>query len=139
MDQNKLIFAKILGELYRIQKRLPDNPCPVSDYVIYGLLNGVERIIEEELGDLSFVSQDEESIVINILNEYFTDQKKLDQFNGYYDIEHKLEEHGITRSKAIKILTLLQAEGRFTNVISKMDSSGSPTECRTFKIPDWNK
>ncbi|MGG0569760.1 hypothetical protein ABE033_13755 [Priestia megaterium] len=137
MDSNKLVQAKLLGELYRIQKRL-DN-CYVSDEVIYGLLNGVERIINDELDDLFYVSEEDENAVINILNEYYKDEDKLSAFTGYYDIEHKLEAAGIGRSKAIRILTLLKAEGRFTNVIEKMDSSNSPGECRTFRVADWNK
>lgn len=139
MEQNKLAQAKILGEIYRIQKRLPDDPCSVSDDVIYGLLNGIERIVEQELGELYSVTKEEEEVVVNILNEYFINPEKLETFEGYYDIEPRLEQNGIDRSKAIRILTLLQSEGRFTNIIEKMDSSHSPGECRTFKIAEWYK
>ena len=138
MDKNTLANAKLLGELYRTQKRIDPSTCPVSDDVIYGLLNGIERVIEDEF-NVSLISKEDEEIVVSILNEYFVDAEKLNQLKGYYDIEHRLENQGIERWKAIKIITLLQAEDRFTNVIAKLNSSHSPVECKTFKIPDWNK
>ncbi|PIC67276.1 hypothetical protein CSV71_05835 [Sporosarcina sp. P21c] len=138
MSENKLVAAKLLGEIYRIQKRLPDNACFVGNDVIYGLLNGVERVVNSELEDLGFISQGKEDAAIEVLNEYFTDNKMLSELKGYYDIEDKLEECGIDRSDAIRIFTLLKAEGRFERVIEKMDSSHSPSECRTFDISHWD-
>ncbi|MEV9639490.1 hypothetical protein ABZ756_02180 [Mammaliicoccus sciuri] len=139
MTDNKLVVAKILGEIYRIQKRLPDNACPVGNDVIYGLLNGIERVVDSELEELYFISQGKEEAAVGILNEYFIDRDKLNNLKGYYDIEHKLEDRGIDRSDAIRIFTQLKAEGRFVNVIEKMDSSNSPGECRTFDIPSYEK
>ncbi|MED4124139.1 hypothetical protein P4641_09130 [Halalkalibacterium halodurans] len=135
----KFLFGKLLGEMYRIQKRLPESSVAVSNHVIYGLLNGIERIVDDQISSIGYVSKGEEDIVVNVLNEYHIDAEKLEGFNGYYDIERKLESQGITRSQAIKIITLLKAEGRFTNVIDKMDSSGSPSECRTFELRDWDQ
>lgn len=139
MDENKLVFAKILGEIYRTQKRIDKNLCNVSDARIYGLLNGVQRVVNEELENMNFVSENHERFMVGVLNEYFTDPNKLQNLKGYYDIEDELESVGIDRSTAITILTLLQEEGRFTNVIAKFNSSGSPVECKTFEIEDYEK
>lgn len=139
MDNNQLVFAKILGQIYRTQKRIDKNLCPVSDATIYGLINGVERVVENELDKLSHISKRDEQILVDILNEYFTDPDKLENLKGYYDIEYRLESEGIDRSTAITILTLLKDEGRFTNVIEKFNSSNSPVECKTFELDEWEK
>ena len=138
MDDNKLVYAKILGEIYRTQKRLNTDACPVGDDVIYGLLNGIESVVNNELS-VSSISESEQESVEDILNEYSIDEGKLSGLKGYYDIEQKLNHQGISRSKAIKILTLLQAEGKFTDVIEKFNSAQSPGECKTFNIPNWSK
>ena len=39
----------------------------------------------------------------------------------------------------IKILTYFKADGRYTDIIEKFDSSQSPGECRTFDLNDWDK
>lgn len=137
MDEQKLLFGKILGEIYRLQKRTSDNACFVSNSTIYGLLNGVERIVDNEIKSIGYVTREEETVLVDILDEYFNDQEKLENFTGYYEIEDKLKSNGIDRSKAKTIITLLNLENRFTDVIKKMDSSGSPSECRRFDPKDW--
>ena len=39
----------------------------------------------------------------------------------------------------MKILKYWQAEDRFEELITKMDSSNSPTECKTFELQDYEK
>ncbi|WP_145047879.1 hypothetical protein [Paenibacillus xylanexedens] len=135
--ESKLVFGKILGEIYRIQKHDQGISCPVGDDVIYGLLNGFEDTLNSELEELNFVSSEDVEFVSNVLNEYHIDQEKLNLFKGYYDIEHRLESNGIDRMKAHRILTKFIAEHKFEGVIAKMDSSHSPGEMRTFKIRDY--
>ncbi|TYA10913.1 hypothetical protein FRY98_24395 [Paenibacillus faecis] len=135
--ETKLTLGKILGEIYRIQKHSKSVICPVGNDTIFGLLNGFEETLEREIESLELISSEEVAFVSRVLNKYFTDEQKLNDFNGYYDIEAELEERGIDRIKAKRIITMFKAEGRFLKVIEKMDSSGSPAECRTFEIPDY--
>ncbi len=138
-QQIKLLLGKILGEIYRIENRSGDKiACPAREAHIYGLLNGFERSIEEELKGIGFISEAKLQAVEDILNEYFVDQEKLKAFKGYYDIERRLEGLGIGRGEAITILTYLYADGRFVKVIDKMDSPDSPVECKKFELSEWD-
>ena len=70
-----------------------------------------------------------------VLDLYYDDADMLDNFSGYYEIEDRLKKLNIGPGKAMVILRYLKAEGRYEGLIEKMDSGGSPTECRTFKLP----
>ena len=143
MDQElKRALGFLLGQIYRIEKRINHNDsdiCPVPESTIYGLLNGIEPIIDENLPTNMAVSDDDISAVADVLQPYFDDPEKLSEFTGYYQIEPELERRGVSRSKAMLILTYFQSDSSFTNVIEKMDSPGSPSECRTFRIHDYEK
>lgn len=138
MEENKLLFGKLLGELYRIEKKV-GMPCPATEAQIYGLVNGFENVIEEELESLGYISNEKLTTVINVLTPYWEDPQKLASFKGFYDIEHQLSQRGIDRGEAKRILKYLYANGQFIEVIEKMDSSDSPCECRTFNLRDWDK
>lgn len=133
----KRALGFILGQIYRIQRRINDNNsdiCPVSEATIYGLLNGIETVIDENLPTNMAVTEDDIKIMADVLQPYFDDPENLSKFTGYYQIEPELTSRGISRLKAILILTYFQANGTYTPVIEKMDSSNSPSECRTFEI-----
>lgn len=132
--ETKLALAKILGETYRLQKRVNPEMVQVSDQTIFGLLNGFESVIESELSVTQTITEDDLNAVADILNPYHIDREK--PFNGYYDIENQLEERGIGRMKAINILTFFKANGQFEDVINRMDTAGSPGECRRFNISE---
>ncbi|WP_157800946.1 hypothetical protein [Bacillus solitudinis] len=136
---DKYLFGKLLGETYRIQKRLNDCPPGVGDDVIYGLVNGIETVVDSQISGLSKVENWEVDVVEGVLNEIFIDPDKTEAFSGYYDIEPELGKRGVSRGKAIVILTLLKAQGRFTNLIVKMDSPKSPVECKRFELSNWDK
>jgi hypothetical protein len=136
-NMDKLMFGKLLGEIYRSQKR--QGFSPVSDAVIFGLLNGFEHVIDEEIEKIGYITTEEFNAVGDILNEYFIDNEKLENLKGYYDIEPELERRGISRWKAIQILTLYKASRRFENVIEKFNSHFSPSECKRFEISDWDR
>ena len=138
MDETKLLLGKLLGELYRLQNASGVR-CGIEEAQIYGLLNGFENCIEQEIEMIGFVSREKLEAVGNILNEYFIDEKKLESFKGFYEIERGLQSNGIDRSDAIRILTYLKANHQFTNVIAKMDSSNSPSECRVFDLSEFEK
>ena len=135
--EDKLLFGKILGEIYRIQNR--NGYCGVGESVIYGLLNGFESVIDEEIERIGHITKSEIRTVIDILDEYHKDEEKFKELTGFYDIEDKLDENGITRWKAIQILTYLKANRQFVDVIAKFNSSNSPVECKRFEIDEWDK
>lgn len=137
--ETKVLLGKLLGEIYRIQKRMPDLDCGASEDKIYGLLNGFESEIDDEIKSIGFVSKDDVAKVASVLDEYHHNPEKLEQLTGFYDIERKLERLGINRAKAKTILTWFNAGDRYTNVIQKMNSTNSPVECKTFEVSEWYK
>lgn len=134
---DKILFGKILGEIYRIQNR--NGYCPVSEGRIYGLLNGIEWAIDEEISNISPVSKEDLKQAADILNRYWKDPADLEKVTGYYDLEDDFDAVGLDRGKMIKILTYFNSNRQFTDIIAKFDSSNSPTECRTFYLDDWDK
>lgn len=135
--QDRILLGKILGELYRIQKH-NEVPCDPSNATIFGLLNGFEHVIDEELEGIGFVSRDNLVATVKVLSAIDDDPEKLKAFKGFYDIERELQKHGVDRPAAIRILTYLNANRQFQELIAKMDTSGSPSECRTFELGKWD-
>jgi hypothetical protein len=130
--ESKIFIGKILGEIYRTQLHL--GMSTASDATIYGLLNGIETVAEEELQGISVVSKEHLHNVAEVLDEIFLSPEKLDAFKGYYDIEGKLQERGVDRMTALTAMKYFYANRQFVEVISKMNSSHSPVECKTFEI-----
>lgn len=138
MDRDTKIFlGKVLGEIYRIQKRINSLPCPADDSQVFGLVNGFESEIDRELESTGFITGEQVDAVADVLEPIFFDAAELEKFKGLYDIESELEDRGVDRATASVILTYFQMKGKFANVIAKMDSSGSPAECRTFEPSDF--
>lgn len=137
--ETKLMFGKILGEIYRIQRRLETDACPVRKSTVYALLNGIEPIIDEEFSRIGFISSDQYNNMCKVLDSYFYNEEKLAQFKGFYDIENELEDLGIDRADAIKILSYLKSNGSYTELIEKMDSQYSPMECKRFDLSDYDQ
>ena len=134
----KLLLGKILGEIYRVQyynEKIFNKP---SEANIYGLLNGIEYVVDSEIDKIGFLSREKFEAMIKILDEYFINPEKLKKFEGYRDIEPELEENSISRSDAIIILTYLYADRRFVELIDKMDTGKSPMECRRFELDKWD-
>lgn len=129
-----LALGKILGETIRLQKRVDPEMVQISDSIIYGLLNGFESVIEQQLTVNDPVTADDINAMADILNPYHIDREALNSFRGYYDIEGQITERGISRIKAIDILTYFKVNGQFEEVINRMNTSNSPGECRRFNI-----
>lgn len=138
LDNNQILLGKILGEIYRLQKN-QNVPCSAEDSRIYGLLNGIESVIEDELEGIGFVSKEQFNHTTKVLDGIWNDPDELRSFKGFYDIENDLQHGDVDRSTAMTVLTYLNADNSFTDLIGKMDSSGSPTECRTFTLNKWSK
>lgn len=137
IDENKILLGKILGEIYRMQLR-SNTPCGASKGKIFGLLNGFENVIDEEIEAIGYITKKQLNATIKILNPIYGDPTKLSEFKGFYDIEHELAAVGVDRSDAIRILMYLYADNKFTAMIDKMNSSGSPVECCTFDLSEWD-
>lgn len=134
---DKRAFGKLLGELYRMQSALGMN-CPATPGQIYGLLNGFETVIDEELDGIGSISAKKFDAVIDVLNHIWADEDRLAEFKGYYDIEGELTARGVDRIEAIRIIRYLKANGQFLDLIQKMNSQYSPVECKTFELDEWN-
>lgn len=136
--QSKVMFGKILGEIYRLQ-RSAGVLVPVDEGRVYGLLNGIEQAIDAELSSVGFISNAQTDHAQEVLNLHFNDAEKLKEFEGFYDIETQLERGGVDRSAAIPILSYFLASRRYVDLIKKMDSQNSPTECKDFSLSEWDR
>ena len=84
---DKLLFGKLLGEMYRIQNKLGIGY--VGEATIYGLVNGFDDVIDEEIESIGHVTHDEIRAVVEVLNPYHLDTKKFEELDGYYDVIHR--------------------------------------------------
>lgn len=73
--------------------------------------------------------------VQKVLDAYHNNDDALDELDGFYDIEPKLEALGIDRNTAVRALRWLWNTGAYREVIKKFDSDNSPAECRRFDEP----
>lgn len=136
--ENKILLGKLLGEIYRLQKNT-DIPVGSSAGQIYGLLNGFEGAIDEELEMIGFIPQQQVDAVGSIMDEIYVNPDKMNAFKGFYELEPEFEAAGIDRGQANKIIRYYYASNRFTELIDKMDTSGSPTESRRFTLSEWDQ
>ncbi|MBB6067551.1 hypothetical protein [Methanococcus maripaludis] len=133
---NKYENAKILGEMYRIQKRMDKINCPATDADIYGLINGIEIVVDKFLNE-EHISRDEYTKIAKILDEYAMDSQKLEKFTGYYDINDKLEKEGISRGTAIIIFTYFKLNRLHSDIIEKIEKGNSPVEFSSLSAEDY--
>ena len=136
-DMNVLLLGKLLAEVYRIQRKL-EMPCAAKESTIYALGNGFESIILEHIESIGFVSDTQFTHVLDVLNSIWSDPVKLAAFKGFYDIEEDLKKGGVDRSTAITVLKYLNANGQFHEMIIKMNSLNSPSECKAFELSEWD-
>lgn len=140
MDKDtKRLLGTLFGEIFRIQKAIPNLTCAASDAQIYGLRNGFESAVDEILERTGDISAKKVKAVMDVLESIWSDRERLNSFRGFYDIERELQQHGVDRGDAITILTYLKANRQFTEVIEKMDSSHSPIECRSFELTESDR
>ncbi|AKG34669.1 hypothetical protein [Paenibacillus durus] len=116
----KLIFAKLLGEMYRIQKS--QGIYNGTDGRIFGLLNGVEEDVESEISNLGFISREDIAKFCDVFDPYYKGEKSLDEIPSSKEIQLSLENEGISESKFITILEYLYLNGSYTLEIEKIKS-----------------
>ncbi len=141
--ENKLLMGRVLGELFRVQRKL-GMPCAVGDEDIYGLIAGIEPAIDELLNVRESVDRALVNEVAAALDYFFNHPERLKGFQGYYDLEAQLQERGFVdphgkRGWIMKILDWFAADGRYHELIEKMNSPRSPIECKTFGPNEYEK
>ena len=135
----KLFFGVILGEVYRLQKMINEDLCPAGDSTIYGLVNGIEDVIDSQIDLSRLINSEQMENANSILRENYISEEKIAEFNGFYDIEEELNDLGIDRALAIRIFKYIKGRGDFPELFEKMDSAGSPGECRGFNINEIHR
>ncbi|MEK4236445.1 hypothetical protein [Paenibacillus sp. FSL H7-0714] len=118
--EEKLVFAKLLGEMYRIQKS--QGIYNGTDGRIFGLLNGVEEDVESEIENLGFISQKDIDKVSDVFDPFYKEEISLDEIPSSKTIQLSLEKEGISESKYITILDYLYLNDRYTLEIEKIKS-----------------
>ena len=131
-DLNTRLLARILGEIFRLQRKL-GVPVPVNSGTVYGLLNGVGAALEAVVGDRWYDS-DRVHEATAVLSKVLYNRRQLELFEGFCDLEPAWQEARFDRADAIVLLTYLYNRGLFVELIDKMDSDRSPMECRTFQL-----
>ena len=94
-DAHMKMMARILGEIYRIQNAIEGMPPSAPYSQVYGLLNGFEVCIDQELQQAEGISNEKLDAATEVLSEISDDKEKLEQFKGFYDIQSKLASRGI--------------------------------------------
>ena len=61
----------MLGEIYRLQKNTEQMDCTATHGQIYGLLNGFEESIDEQIAMIGHVSKDEVKSITRFFNCFF--------------------------------------------------------------------
>ncbi len=143
MDQpTKMFLARVLGEIYRMQRRVDPSMTGAADCMIYGLINGIETAIDNHFADhgepWAWCSAEQVSAMTAILEELDDDPVRKEAFKGYYDIEQRVQATGLSKGNVIAILTYLKLNGQFTELIKRLDSDHSPSGCRKFEPGQWD-
>ena len=125
-------FGRILGEVYRLQKRIDPDMCQASEADVYGLLNGIERNVEYHL------FREQEPIDPAFVDAVYDG---LESDNGYYGLAGVLESKGfkVDKSKIKRVLKWIQADGRYPEAIEKVQSSNSPAELKNLTLNEYER
>jgi len=114
----KLALGKLLGEVYRSQKT--QGILQISEGRLFGLLNGVEEEIDNELENMKFISKGHVSVVCDALDPYYKGEKAIDEMPSFLHFRMELEHKGINHAMLIDILKYLRSIGSYTTEIDKL-------------------
>lgn len=115
---DKYFYGKLLGEIYRIQNKLGLQTA--SEGRIFGLLNGVEEAIDEELNGLQRIEKHKVDTVCDYFDPYYKGEKQLDEMPSLLEFRLELEPHGVNESDLITIFKYLKANDRYTLEIDEL-------------------
>jgi len=121
MEQSlKMFLGKVLGEVYKIQYDNDESKCSVDKAKIYGLLNGIEPVVNSIMNEIDIITQDDIKIVTNILEPIFRDINIYEKYGGFHIMLNELEKQGINKSKSLTIFTYLKSNCQFVNFFDKI-------------------
>jgi hypothetical protein len=136
--EQKQFLGKILGEIYRLQMHTNEMACGATKQRIFGLLHGIEEAIDEELETIGWVSNVDIQRVTDALEKFYPEDEKIAKFKGFYDIESGLRSLGLSRGQISQVIKYFKAGECYLELIEKMDSTNSPSECRKFRESEFD-
>lgn len=108
----------MLGEVYRIQKSI--GLSTASEGRIFGLLNGLEESIDEELNTLQEINKEKVDAVRDYLDPYYQKKLPLSELPNQTEVRLELEKARITEGEFTTILKYLKANNMYTLEIDKL-------------------
>ena len=136
--EQKQLFAKIVGEIYKLQTAC-NMDCDASPATIYGLLNGMEQTINDELEMLGWISENESRLIMAIFAEIYDNNARRRAFKGYDQISAKVKAAGIEKYKVIMIVRQLQMEEIYPEITDRILYEISPAGIEQFELKEERK
>lgn len=128
--ENKYLIAKLLGEVYKMQKMINPNLLDdnITDSEIFGLINSIEPVIDKKINEInsSVITNEEMEEIENILENWDRNGNISDI--TFWELEHKT---GLIKNKIYTILKYLYLEGKYNNTIKDIISHG-PSGYKNF-------
>jgi hypothetical protein len=81
-DNIKFFFGRILGEIYRLQQQAGGSDFQVDEATIFGLRNGIESVVDDEIANQEHISHDEHDFFSRVLDEVWSDPARMAAFPG---------------------------------------------------------
>jgi hypothetical protein len=133
-NDTKRMLGFILGQIYRLQKRVDPAMCPASDKEIYGLTHGFEYEIEKVLWQIGEVTDQQVLAAADVIDPLYRLPELVAKVQSYGDLEPSFKQNGLDRETVIRCLKYLTADGEFMELVSQLDNEQSPKECRNFAL-----
>jgi len=134
--KTKLLFGRLLGEIYRLQRRQDESMVPAGPGEIYGLIQGFDWVVDQVLETFGTVTEKDLKAVADLFDHLEENPMKLKKLTGFYDIEEQLSARGINREKAMALFTYFRAGDKFAAVLDALDRGNSPGELQRLKPHD---
>ncbi len=125
MDSQMILLGRILGEVYRLQERSDKD-----DAQVFGLRNGMEYAIEQELLEIGFVSKSDTQAIEDALDELDKRHRQGSGAADYYSFESGLTSRGIGRSAILVVFEYLLRDSRFADVIHALAEGHAAIEIK---------
>lgn len=137
-QKTKILFGKILGEIYVLQKMQDPEDCRVSDGVVFGLLNGFERVVDDQIKNVGFLSSEKFEAVEQYLDQFYRSDTEMTvaSIHGFYQIEHEIQ--SVSRDELIAILKFFKADGKFLEAILAIENGDSPVEANDLDLDEYD-
>lgn len=123
----KLALGKILGEVYRLQIQAEPNIASTSGATAYGLINGFEETINEQLENLKEITSIDVQKVRGVLQPIFDDPNR--RISGSYEFKQlKYDEvwqqansKGIEEAKFTIVLNYFMANDEYVGLLKAIE------------------